>query len=231
MTSESAGNKRQKSDLGIRTLSGLLMIAVSALALWLGGYAFALFVIVIAFGLLREWQLLVKAMPLGTSSRVAWMIGGMLYIGTAAALMAFMRDSGGSMLLLAFVGIVIATDTGAYFSGRTFGGPKIAPKISPSKTWAGLAGGMIASALFLSLYQYSNNGSWGWAAIIGAQLAMIAQIGDFFESWMKRRAGVKDSGNILPGHGGLLDRLDGLLPVIIIGSGAWLGSSSIWGGL
>lgn len=231
MTEGTAEQKRPNSDLGTRTLSGLLMIAVSALALWLGSYAFALFVIAIAFGLLREWRSLVWAMTPGTVPRFVWTTGGMLYIGTAAGLMAFLRDSGGIMLLLAFIGVVIATDTGAYFAGRAIGGPKIAPKISPSKTWAGLAGGMIASALFLAAFQNWNGGLSGWSIIIGAQLAIVAQAGDFFESWMKRRAGVKDSGNILPGHGGLLDRLDGLLPVIIIGSGAWLGSSSIWGGL
>ena len=231
MIENPAEQKRPNSDLGTRTVSGLLMIAVSGLALWLGSYAFAIFVIAIAFGLLREWRSLVWAMTAGTASRFAWITGGMLYIGTAAGLMAFLRDSGGTMLLLAFVGIVIATDTGAYFAGRAIGGPKLAPKISPSKTWAGLVGGMIASALFLTAFQNWNGEFSGWAAIIGAQLAIVAQVGDFFESWMKRRAGVKDSGNILPGHGGLLDRLDGLLPVIIIGSVAWLGSASFWGEL
>ena len=229
MSESPAEQKRPNSDLGTRTVSGLFMIAVSALALWLGSYAFALFVIAIAFGLLREWRSLVWAMTPGTVPRFVWTTGGMLYIGTAAGLMAFLRDSGGTMLLLAFVGVVIATDTGAYFAGRAIGGPKIAPKISPSKTWAGLAGGMIASALFLAAFQNWNGGFSGWSIIIGAQLAIVAQAGDFFESWMKRRAGVKDSGNILPGHGGLLDRLDGLLPVIIIGSMAWLGSASLWG--
>jgi phosphatidate cytidylyltransferase len=219
---------RPNSDLGIRTLSGVLMIAISALAIWLGDHAFAIFVIVIAFGLLREWRSLVWAMTPNMPLRILWLIGGMLYIGVAAALMAFLRDTGGTLLLLAFIGIVIATDTGAYFAGRTFGGPKIAPKISPSKTWAGLIGGMITSAVFLTAFGYWNGGFSPWIPLIGAQLAVVAQAGDFFESWMKRRAGVKDSGNILPGHGGLLDRLDGLLPVIITGSLAWLGSSTIW---
>lgn len=219
---------RPNSDLGTRTLSGVLMIAVSALALWLGSHVFAIFVMVIAFGLLREWRSLVWAMTPNMPLRILWLIGGMFYIGAAAALMAFLRDAGGTLLLLAFIGIVIATDTGAYFAGRTFGGPKIAPKISPSKTWAGLIGGMIASAVFLTAFGYWNGGFSPWMPLIGAQLAVVAQAGDFFESWMKRRAGVKDSGNILPGHGGLLDRLDGLLPVIITGSLAWLCSSTIW---
>lgn len=228
MSDNPAEQKRPNSDLGTRTISGILMIAISALAIWLGGHAFAIFVIAIAFGLLREWQQLVWAMTPATGTRFVWTVGGMIYIGAAAALMAFLRDTGLTTLLLAFIGIVIATDTGAYFAGRTIGGPKIAAKISPSKTWAGLIGGMAASALFLSLFFHYNGEFSSWMPLIGAQLAVVAQAGDFFESWMKRRAGVKDSGNILPGHGGVLDRLDGLLPVIIVGSLAWLGSPSIW---
>lgn len=229
MTETTAPPPKPRSDLGIRTLSGVIMMLIAAGAIWIGGYIFALFVIVLAFGLLREWRRLVHGMTQDRLRRSLWMAGGMIYIGSAAALMAFLRDTGGTLLLLSFIGIVISTDTGAYFAGRTFGGPKIAPRISPSKTWAGLIGGMIASALFLMAFGYWNGGGIiGWAALIGAQLAVVAQAGDFFESWMKRRAGVKDSGSILPGHGGLLDRLDGLLPVVIIGSFAWLGSGSIW---
>jgi phosphatidate cytidylyltransferase len=106
------------------------------------------------------------------------------------------------------------TDIGAYFAGRAIGGPKLAPRISPNKTWAGLLGGMAGAAVI------------GWIAahflridgiflLLGAPMAALAQAGDLFESWIKRRAGVKDSGSILPGHGGLLDRLDGLLPVLV----------------
>jgi phosphatidate cytidylyltransferase len=106
------------------------------------------------------------------------------------------------------------TDISAYFAGRAIGGPKLAPRISPNKTWAGLLGGMAGAAVI------------GWIAahflridgiflLLGAPMAALAQTGDLFESWIKRRAGVKDSGSILPGHGGLLDRLDGLLPVLV----------------
>jgi phosphatidate cytidylyltransferase len=107
-----------------------------------------------------------------------------------------------------------STDSFAYFAGRSIGGPKLAPRISPSKTWSGLAGGVIGAAVL------------GWLAAswfelgspflyIGGLMGVIAQAGDLYESWMKRRAGVKDSGSILPGHGGALDRLDGFLPVIL----------------
>jgi phosphatidate cytidylyltransferase len=122
----------------------------------------------------------------------------------------WLRDLASTGLLAAAWALssVWATDIGAYFAGRAIGGPKIAPRISPNKTWAGLFGGMIA-ALALGL------GLTKWAALpialalFSPILAVFAQAGDFFESWLKRRAGVKDSGTLLPGHGGLLDRLDG----------------------
>ena len=107
-----------------------------------------------------------------------------------------------------------ATDIFAYFAGRAIGGPKLAPRVSPNKTWAGLAGGVVGAGL----------AGWGIAWLfdlgfpfqwIGAPMAIVAQAGDLYESWVKRRAGVKDSGTLLPGHGGVLDRLDGLLPVAL----------------
>lgn len=107
-----------------------------------------------------------------------------------------------------------ATDIFAYFAGRAIGGPKLAPRISPNKTWAGLVGGMIGAGL----------AGWGVAWLfdlgfpfpwLGAPMAVVAQAGDLYESWVKRRCGVKDSGTLLPGHGGVLDRLDGLLAVAL----------------
>jgi phosphatidate cytidylyltransferase len=118
-----------------------------------------------------------------------------------------------------------ATDIFAYFAGRAIGGPKLAPRISPNKTWAGLAGGVVGAGLagwgIAWLFDLGPPFQW-----IGAPMAVLAQAGDLYESWMKRRAGVKDSGTLLPGHGGLLDRLDGLLPValatlLILAAGLW----------
>jgi len=107
-----------------------------------------------------------------------------------------------------------ATDICAYFAGRTIGGPKLAPRISPNKTWAGLVGGIVGAAVlgWISAFLLSLGGIF---LLLGGPMAALAQAGDLFESWIKRRAGVKDSGAILPGHGGLLDRLDGLLPVLV----------------
>ncbi|WP_420145021.1 phosphatidate cytidylyltransferase [Sphingobium sp.] len=114
-------------------------------------------------------------------------------------------------LLLAFwtLGLVWATDIGAYFAGRSIGGPKLAPRVSPSKTWAGLAGGVLAALVLGFLLHRFADLPIQLAAASGV-LAVAAQAGDLLESWMKRRAGVKDSGTLLPGHGGVMDRLDGV---------------------
>jgi phosphatidate cytidylyltransferase len=123
---------------------------------------------------------------------------------------------------------VIGTDVGAYFAGRSIGGAKIAPRISPSKTWSGLFGGMIGAGLMMvfmqaGIYAFRSGEAgdgdvylaYGWFRLLltGGALAVVAQMGDFFESGMKRRAGVKDSGRLIPGHGGLFDRTDGLIAV------------------
>jgi phosphatidate cytidylyltransferase len=209
---------KPRSDLGVRTASGIAILALAAGAIWLGGWPFRIFVGLIAIGLLAEWIKLVRAFATTMGSLMVWTFAGLLYVGTATASLLFLRDVGAVPILLAFVGIVVATDTGAYFSGRAIGGPKIAPLISPSKTWAGLGGGMLAAAAFLAAFGNSTGNFRWWLPAAGAALAIVAQSGDFFESWMKRRAGVKDSGTLIPGHGGLLDRLDGLLPVVIVGT-------------
>lgn len=137
---------------------------------------------------------------------------GAAYVGLPVLALLILRnwDMG---LLLAFwaMALVWATDIGAYFAGRGIGGPKLMPAISPNKTWAGLGGGVVAATLFALILH-----RWGLAlplVLATPLLAVLAQAGDLYESWLKRRAGIKDSSNILPGHGGVLDRLDGLVPV------------------
>lgn len=141
---------------------------------------------------------------------------GLAYAGLPAIALIWLRaQPDGFALVLWTMGLVWATDIFAYFAGRAIGGPKIWPAISPNKTWAGLMGGMLAAALFSALFAWIA----GWSAlpaiyaVAGAGLAAAAQAGDFLESWLKRRAGVKDSGTLLPGHGGIMDRVDGLVPV------------------
>jgi phosphatidate cytidylyltransferase len=142
---------------------------------------------------------------------------GLLYAVLPAAALVFIRQQPehGLMLALWTLVIVWATDTGAYFAGRTIGGPKLAPQISPNKTWAGLFGGMVAAAIAgAGIASTAQLPSLFWIA--AAPFAVAAQAGDMFESWLKRRSGVKDSGKLLPGHGGVLDRLDGLVPVALL---------------
>jgi len=222
----------RRSDLAVRTGSAIVMLVVAGLALWFGGLAFQLFVILLAAMVYWEWGGLVLRFPDGNGGKVIWLLAGIAYVGFAVSFILQM-DRAERLIL---IGLVIATDIGAYFSGRTIGGPKIAPSISPSKTWAGLGGGMLAAGLLmagtlvLGLYGLSGDPEqpaadpWlepSWIVLafaIGACVAILAQIGDFFESWMKRRAGVKDSGTLIPGHGGVFDRVDGLLfPAIILG--------------
>lgn len=232
----------KKSDLGVRTMSAIVMIAVAAFVFWQGGLILRLFMIAAAFWLMAEWWDLITKLVSGTVGRAVWMIAGFIYIGNAAYLLPMLAEeyaygsaSGfgflGTMAAMVIFGVV-ATDIGAYFAGRTFGGPKIAPRISPSKTWSGLIGGALAASCMVAFLDYIHiaerervfGGEWAvdWlgSLSIGAIIAVVAQTGDFFESWMKRKAGVKDSGNAIPGHGGLLDRVDGHLAVLFFLGGA-----------
>lgn len=143
----------------------------------------------------------------------AWSAVGAGYIALALVAYLWIYDlPDGGLIVLWLVFVVVATDTGAFFVGRHFGGAKLAPRISPSKTWSGLAGGMLAAAAMGVICTYVLTGGLVWShAPIGALAAVVAQAGDLFESIVKRHFGVKDSSGILPGHGGLLDRFDGLI--------------------
>nr|WP_281124348.1 phosphatidate cytidylyltransferase [Sphingomonas sp. AR_OL41] len=138
---------------------------------------------------------------------------GLLYAGLPVMGLLLLRDQKeGVIFTLWALALVWMCDIGAYFAGRAIGGPKLAPTISPNKTWAGLAGGVVAASLFGAAMHWQFGLPWRLTLATPA-LAVLAQGGDLYESWLKRRAGVKDSGTILPGHGGVLDRLDGLVPV------------------
>ena len=227
----------KKSDLGVRTASAVVMAVIAGAALWLGGLVWSCFAVAIMLGVLWEWRCLATGLTRSGIKRGLWNAGGIAYVGFAAWVLVTLRMRPDGMLgVLQVVSAVIATDIGAYFAGRTLGGPKIAPSISPSKPWAGLIGGMLAAgAVFTGWAAYIRAATQAslidlnvpaikdsaapdlWAiALGGALVAVIAQAGDFYESWMKRRAGVKDSSHLIPGHGGLFDRLDGLLAVCFV---------------
>jgi phosphatidate cytidylyltransferase len=159
------------------------------------------------------WLFLAGAVIVGILSRRLTMAWAFLYIGIPTYALIVVNWAWLQLSLWVLL-VVWATDIFAYFAGRSIGGPKLAPRLSPKKTWAGLAGGIVGA------------GAIGWLAArqlgleeiffyLGGPMALLAQLGDLYESGVKRRRGVKDSGNSLPGHGGVLDRLDGLLPVAL----------------
>lgn len=217
----------KKSDLPVRAGSAVIMLAVAVAAIVIGGRTFDGFVLIVALVAFVEFVLLVVGATANIPYRLAAIVAGALYFGLGAGVLAGAAD----FLIVLIIGVTVFTDTFAYFVGRAIGGPKIAPSISPSKTWAGLFGGMAGAALWVALWLVAIDGGvvgprfeLGWrlngsniatAALIGAALAVLAQAGDFFESWLKRRAGVKDSSKLIPGHGGVFDRIDGMLPVAI----------------
>ena len=223
---------KPRSDLGIRTLSSVAMMSVAVIAIWVGGYTFMGLVIAVGLGVFFEFSRLVLGFAKGMPARALWLLGGVAYVGIACfTLMLFSAPFFGMTPAIMLIAGVIGTDVGAYFAGRSLGGPKIAPRISPSKTWSGLFGGMIGAGVMMVAIQaaiYATRGgnagdgdaylAYGWPRLLltGAALAVVAQTGDFFESWMKRRAGVKDSGRLIPGHGGLFDRTDGLIAVAFV---------------
>ena len=138
---------------------------------------------------------------------------GIIYTGLPVlALLLIRKQPDGLLFAIWAMALVWMCDIGAFFVGRAFGGPRLAPMISPNKTWAGFVGGIIAAGAFGAVLHVG----WGLPmrlTLATPLLAVVAQAGDLYESWLKRQAGVKDSGTILPGHGGLMDRLDGLMPV------------------
>ncbi|MCB1430060.1 MAG: phosphatidate cytidylyltransferase, partial [Nitratireductor sp.] len=146
--------------------------------------------------------------------RSVWIAGGLLY--AFLPFMALSELRGDSAIGFVAICLVFAcvwgADTFAYFSGRLIGGPKLAPKISPNKTWSGFCGGLAGSVLLAALVVLLAGYTPGpWLVPTAIVLSLTSQFGDLFESWIKRRFKVKDSGHIIPGHGGILDRIDGLI--------------------
>ncbi len=148
-----------------------------------------------------------------------WAAAGTLYVAAAAMAFVALRgfDPFGFLSIIWAALVVIAADVGGYFAGRTFGGPKLWPAISPNKTWAGLIGGIVLAFVVGGVFSWATTGTYFYqVCTVSALAALLAQAGDLGESALKRRFGVKDTGALMPGHGGLLDRLDGHMAAILV---------------
>lgn len=206
------GPQGQAADLVYRALVPLMA------ALWIVG----------ATGLVLQGQATQRAQGVLLS-----VMGVLAPLVAWASLYLFLHEQG-IVYVLSLLVLIWVADIAAYFAGRAFGKAKLAPRVSPGKTWAGAVGGMVAAAVWM-LASANWSGSfaadivqrWGWVATaaLGVALAALSIVGDLFESLLKRRAAVKDSSQLLPGHGGVYDRIDALLPVAPVAlllSGAWL---------
>ena len=221
------------SSLTLRILSALALMPLVLWAIVYGGLPFALLIGVAIILSLREWHFMAK------SQGVPFWATGILYILFCFAAFVYLRlyhsEYSGQSLALVMLLCVWSTDIGAYFAGKAIGGPKMAPAISPNKTWAGLIGGIVSSIAAFFLFAHLIGPFLGeaiWSDMdlpegfsvpiiigLGFIIAIIGQIGDLAISFVKRRVGVKDTGVLIPGHGGLLDRIDSLLlvaPVFVL---------------
>lgn len=144
---------------------------------------------------------------------------GVLYAGLPAVALIWFRASTphGLTAVLFLFAVIWGTDTGAYAAGRTFGGPKLMPTFSPNKTWSGLTGGVVTSLLLALVFVYFVPGLKAqWLLPVAAGLAVVAQAGDLMESALKRWYGVKDASGLIPGHGGFMDRVDGMIVAVVV---------------
>jgi phosphatidate cytidylyltransferase len=221
-------------DLRLRVASAAVMLPVALFCLWQGGPAWWALLALAGVGLVREWLAMCRRRP-----APGLVPAGLAYVAAGGAALLWLRAdlAAGLSNVLFLLLLVWASDIGAYLAGRALGGPKLAPAISPGKTWSGAAGGL-AAALAVAVAEALVAGTApGWhGLLVAALLGIAAQAGDLAESAAKRHFGVKDSGTSIPGHGGLFDRLDGVLaaaPVaallaLAIGPGGLLWGGDLW---
>jgi phosphatidate cytidylyltransferase len=208
----------------IRVVSALLLGPPVLAALWFGFPWIDLLAAVAAPLMAAEWIRMTRRRP---AARVA----GLVYVIGAVLALLWLRHQPdyGRETVVWVVACVWATDIGGYFVGRSVGGAKLAPSISPGKTWAGLVGGMAFAAVASALagLVFGLGDTWS-LALFGAIFGAVGQAGDLLESHAKRQAGVKDSGRLIPGHGGILDRVDGLMAVLVVVVLVRLAVGGVW---
>lgn len=207
--------EKNKNTIILRLISAIILAPAVLWVVFMGGMAFELMITLAAVVLVYEWTKMV-----GRS--FWWLVLGGVYISAAIFALWWLREGSedGLFYFVWLLVVVWATDIGGYLFGMTIGGPKLAPAISPNKTWSGFIGGILLAVIggyavvvyFSDQAQISNLAS---VIALGLGISIVSQLGDLFESKIKRRFGVKDSGNIIPGHGGLFDRVDGLMAASI----------------
>jgi phosphatidate cytidylyltransferase len=190
------------------TVPGVAALAVAGLCFAIGRLDAALIVLAVGF------VAVVSIAP----ERRGWAAAGFLYASAAeiASVLVRLDPAKGFAALMFVLLIVWVTDSGGYFAGRGIGGPKLWPRVSPKKTWAGAAGGFAASLAVAAGFAAFDLGGIGPLLMLSGALSVVSQLGDLFESAVKRRFGVKDSSHIIPGHGGLMDRLDGFVAAVVV---------------
>jgi len=223
----------QTSPIPIPTAPGWRMLMAVSVATAIG----AVVLTAVEGPTSRVWIVLlagmISTMAIGLAAnrqRAIWFVAGVVYVTVpAVALVAVRADPFvGRDAVVWILTLVVAADTGGYLVGRSIGGPKLAPRISPNKTWAGLGGAVAGAAIvgFLTAFVLNHTDVW-MLTVISAGLGLVEQAGDLVESAFKRHFGVKDTSQIIPGHGGVLDRVDGLLAVAVavLALSVWAGGS------
>jgi len=201
--------------LAVTDTRDIRTVLCGAAGLVIAGIALAAGRIEIAFVVLA---ISLIALALVAGNRRNWAAAGFVYAAAAEMSSVLLRlDAAKGFVALMFVLLVVwVTDIGGYFAGRSIGGPKLWERVSPKKTWAGAIGSFVGSLLLAAGFAAFDLGRTGPLLLLAAVLSVVSQLGDLFESSVKRRFGVKDSSQIIPGHGGLLDRLDGFVAAVIV---------------
>ena len=188
-------------------------------AAWFGGWAFALFWILAAIAVLYECtKIVLGSANLTAGSRAAWLVGGAAYaflMGWSPIVLRNDPQFGFAVIVLLFA-VVWTTDILGYFGGRALGGPKLAPSISPSKTWSGAVAGTLGAAVASALVAATLGIRVLPVIFVGVVLSLVSQAGDLAESAFKRKFHTKDASNLIPGHGGVMDRLDGFWAAALV---------------
>jgi phosphatidate cytidylyltransferase len=198
------------SNLAQRVVSSLVLAPVAIAVAWFGGPLFVAFWAIAALVVLWEW---ISIVGKAAAVRWTWLAAGVLYAGAllAAPLVLRADPALGFWAIIFLFAIVWASDIGAYFAGRALGGAKLWPAVSPKKTWSGAVGGTVTAILAGLVVARLVGLPLAGVVVVALVLSIVSQLGDLLESAVKRRFGAKDASALIPGHGGLMDRLDGFL--------------------